>query len=73
MREELLDLRGAELDRVALAVEQDEAAHPIHVGVFCANRVVPQANLVAHLIQQAARWRWWIGLQALFDGWRLAV
>ena len=52
MGEERLDLRAAHVLGVALAVVQDEAAHPIDVGLLGADRVVLGADRIAHLVQQ---------------------
>ena len=48
MGEKRLNLRAAHLLGVALAVVQDEAAHPIDVGFLGAKRVVLRADRVAH-------------------------
>jgi hypothetical protein len=52
VREERLDLRSGHVTRVALAVEQDEAAQPEQVLLLRAVAVVQRAQLVAHLVEQ---------------------
>lgn len=47
MAQEGLYLRRAHVLRVALAIEQDEAAHPVHVGLLGTDAVVPRAQVGA--------------------------
>jgi hypothetical protein len=42
------------LGRVAQAVEADEGAHPMHVGLFGAQAVVQVADLLAQRVEQRA-------------------
>jgi hypothetical protein len=56
VREERLHLRGSKLVGVALAVKENEATHPINIGLLGANRVVAQAHGVAHAVEQPGGW-----------------
>ena len=53
--QEGLDIGAGELGRVTQAVETDEGAHPVQVGLFGAAAVVQQADLVAEEVEQAGR------------------
>ena len=55
--QERRDLRRPEADRMALPVEEDEAPHPVDVGVLCARAVVPHPKLRPHPIEQPRRLR----------------
>lgn len=50
--QELLDLRFAHFLGVALAVKQDVALDPVHVGLLGADAVVLEADFCANLIEQ---------------------
>ena len=52
MREECFDLWRAHVGRVALAVVEDEALDPVHVGLLGAVAVVLDAQSIAHAIEQ---------------------
>ena len=54
--EEGVDLRLAQLVGVALAVEEDEALHPLDVRLLRAQRVVPRAEGRAQAVEEAGRW-----------------
>ena len=51
--QETLDFGGSHLPGVALAVEEDEAANPLDVGILRADAVVLEPDAVSHLIQEA--------------------
>jgi len=53
--EKLLDLGGAPVTRVPLAVEEDEACDPLDVAGLGAQGVVADAQDLAHLVEQAGR------------------
>src|SRR3990167_2888511 len=61
MREESADFGPAHLQRMTLVVEQDEAANPLHVLLFGAERQMSQATVIPDLIEQlrllGTRWR----------------
>jgi hypothetical protein len=52
VRQELHDLRFAQLQRVPLAVEQDEPLDPEDVGVFGPDAVVRSPGRLADLIEE---------------------
>jgi len=47
-----LDLGGSHLGRMTLVVKEDEAADPVHVGLFGANGIVFEVDSVAHLVEE---------------------
>ena len=53
MRQERFDFRRSELDGMPLAVESDEASNPVDVCLLRADAVVPKANGLPDLIEQA--------------------
>ena len=46
---------GRQLDRMPLAKINDVALNPINISLLGADGIVPDADAVAHLIEQAAR------------------
>ena len=57
MREKCLDIASAEIRGMAFAVEQNEPARPIDIGVLGADAVMFQTDLVPQTLQQARRLR----------------
>ena len=55
MGEKRLDLAGAHLGRVALAVKMDEASNPVQIGLLGPQAVVFQADLEAYALEQGNR------------------
>ena len=55
VRQERFDLGPAHLPRVAFAVEVDEAARPVQVGVFRAQAVVLHPQAISVLVEQLRR------------------
>jgi len=52
VREKSLDFRGAHFGGVALAVKEDEAAHPLDIGLLGAVGIVPSAKGLTHLVEE---------------------
>ena len=48
-----LDLDCAHRRRMSLAVETDEASNPVDIRLFSADAVMPKADPIADLIEQA--------------------
>lgn len=65
-----LDLRRAHVDRVALAVEQDEALDPVAIGLLGAQAVVTGADGRAHLVEQPGLLNDRNGCRVCLDGFR---
>ena len=55
VRQERRHLGGPQVLRMAFAMEQDEPARPIRIGIFGANGIVPQADRPAQPVEQARR------------------
>ena len=55
MRQKLIDLGSAHVDRMALVVKEDVALDPVVVGVFGADGVMEEATHVPHTIEQFRR------------------
>lgn len=55
MGQEGLDFGGAHLGGVALAVEENEAAHPVHVGLFGAVGIMLEPKDFPEWVQQFFR------------------
>lgn len=49
--QEGLDFWGAHLNRVALVMEEDEAVHPVHVGLFGAVGAMFESQNFAELVR----------------------
>jgi len=54
--QEGLDFGGAHLGGVAFAAEEDEAAHPVHVGLFGAVGIMLEPEDFPELVQQFFRY-----------------
>lgn len=52
MRQERLDLGPTHLRRMAQAVEPDEGARPVHIGLFGTQAVMQAPRALAHAIEQ---------------------
>ncbi len=52
MRQKRFNFRGAKLTGVPLAMKQDVAMHPLKVGMFGADRIMPEPDPFAHLLEK---------------------
>nr|WP_235835316.1 hypothetical protein [Albitalea terrae] len=52
--QEFLSLRGVEIAGMPLPVEDDVATNPVDACGFGSDGIVPQPDLVAHLVEKAS-------------------